>query len=117
MMLLCAATLNFTGLSSVGGDHDDCGGDGDGSDDGGGDVHNDGGDEDDGCGGEDHYKNRPGHACGLPIAKTEDGKMMKITNNIYYNHHYDNIRPGHACGLTTIPSPGLLLRVMQRLQV
>ena len=63
---------------------DDDDDDDDDNDDGGGGG---GGGEDDGCGGEDHYKNRPGHACGLPIAKTEDDKMMKITNNIYYNHH------------------------------
>ena len=26
-------------------------------------------------------------------------------------------RPGHACGLPTLPTPDLLLRVMQKLQV
>ena len=33
------------------------------------------------------------------------------------NDACNGCRPGHACGLPTIPSPDLLLTVMQRLQV
>ena len=42
---------------------------------------------------------------------------MIILINHCNNDSTNGCRPGHACGLPTIPSPDLLLTVMQRLQV
>ena len=89
-MPLCAATLNSTGLLSEGGHHDDDAvGYVGGDDDGDDDGDEDGNDDD---------------------ADGDDGGDDD-------DDHCNTIRSGHACGLPTLPSPGLLLNVMQKLQV